>query len=149
MAKFLDEAGLEALWGRIKAADESVLAKDVKIEIGSYTSTGVYGASNPNTLTFGFTPKIWGVYRVTRDFYNPKDGGTGCFTYPVFCFFKWGQTSRDGETGIFYNGSLQGNRLMMSYSGNTVSWYSDAGTFQQLNAADTCCTFIYEYFAIG
>lgn len=30
----------------------------VKIETGSYTGTGTYGASNPNTLTFSFEPKI-------------------------------------------------------------------------------------------
>ena len=30
----------------------------IKIETGSYTGTGTYGASNPNTLTFSFEPKI-------------------------------------------------------------------------------------------
>ena len=35
-----------------------VESNDAKIATGSYTGTGVYGMSNPNTLTFSFTPKI-------------------------------------------------------------------------------------------
>lgn len=33
-----------------------------EIFTGSYVGTGTYGADNPNTLTFPFTPKAWSVY---------------------------------------------------------------------------------------
>ena len=40
----------------------SALSGFARIETGSYVGTGTYGASNPNTLTFGFVPKVWGWF---------------------------------------------------------------------------------------
>ena len=42
---------------------QSAISSGAKIEVGSYTGSGKYGSSNPNTLTFGFEPKFFVVMK--------------------------------------------------------------------------------------
>ena len=49
---------LQTLAGVDKTDLIADLLGGAKIETGSYTGTGTYGNSNPNSLTFGFEPKI-------------------------------------------------------------------------------------------
>lgn len=58
MAKYLDEAGLATLWGKVKAGDSAVQATCSKIAYGSYVGTGTYGAGAPNIITMPFAADV-------------------------------------------------------------------------------------------
>lgn len=101
------------------------------IATGSYTGTGTYGASNPNSLTFDFLPKI------------------------IFIYGHWGSGGNGGKTTTIlipsvgdYGGSQRDYDYVgkIIVSGNTVSWYATSGTFGgQGNKSGT----VYTYIAIG
>lgn len=95
----------------------------VKIETGSYVGTGKYGQANPNTLTFGFAPKLV-IFPHISD-YN------GC---PEHLMFYVGTRFYKISNGI--TGTLEGGEL---------SWYSTTSTSEQFNVLGTT----YYYFAIG
>lgn len=90
---------------------------------GSYVGTGKYGASNPNTLTFGFVPKFVFVSSV----------GTNS------SYFLWVQGC-NGTSGE-YNDHLS----VVVVSGNTLSWYNTNNEISQRNIKDVT----YYYIAIG
>lgn len=107
----------------------------VQIETGSYVGTGTYGESNPNSLTFGFGPKLIWVYgqyssseaqgQTTGLFLSPESIGSGrrlAFTKP-------------------------GTSLLVTvkYSGaNVLSWYGSTAD-AQLNYSG----YTYYYIALG
>ena len=105
-----------------------------RIETGSYVGTGTSGKSNPCSLTFDFTPKIVLMHRT----------GTYAYSEYTHCMvFVW------DITNAFYIGNNADNRNRVTYSGNTISWYNDAGSFgsagKQLNEIGVT----YWYTAIG
>lgn len=94
-----------------------------QIETGNYIGNGTYGSNNPNSLTFEFTPKIWGITIV------------GTIATSVNQYFTWGTpVDRLSAFNMYY-----------TYSGNTVSWYSSQNATDQNNVASTP----YYYFALG
>ena len=93
-----------------------------QIYTGSYTGTGTYGSSNPNTLTFPFEPKILVV------------GNYWQFTAPYGCPSAPCMGSGNSVGGVNLN-----------WSGNSVSWYSTRSDTSQLNESGKT----YNYFAIG
>lgn len=94
-----------------------------RIEVGSYVGTGTYGQSNPNSLTFGFEPKI--VF-----FAN---AGVWPFVNPE-------------QTSVMQTiGASGSNTINISWDGKSVSWYSDDYHSYQLNTAGET----YYYIAIG
>lgn len=107
--------------------DNAVTAS--KIETGSYVGTEMYGASNPNTLTFGFKPKIVII----------SINGTSTYGGAIFMY---GQT-RSSYTGVLYNVDYS-NMPFLTWNENSVSWYSTHRGYNQLNEAKT-----YNYLAIG
>lgn len=100
----------------------------VKIATGSYTGTGTYGSSNPNSLTFDFEPKIVFI------------GGKGTSgVYATFPYVWGGQYIYLQSNGTTYSNNV-------SISGNTMTWYSSSSSASyQLNTAGT----VYNYIAIG
>lgn len=105
-----------------------------RIETGSYVGTGTYGASNPCSLTFDFTPKIVLMHT----------GATHAYSEYTHCMvFVW------NITNSFDVGSRADSRNIVTYSGNTMSWYNNTGNSasagQQLNGSGTT----YWYTAIG
>ena len=110
-----------------------------KIAIGSYVGTGTsdaYGGTKQNSLTFDFEPKMLAVV---------ADGGNMFFA--GFLIVR-GQTYSDG-IGSFANSTVALN-LHITWSGNTVSWWSsnrtDVGTkYPQMNVENTT----YRYVALG
>lgn len=98
-----------------------------KIATGSYTGTGTYGASNPNSLTLDFAPKILII-------------GNAANNTTSICLFL---PQYSGEQAGWYNGGS----MNFTVSGNTVSWYETAynNAFNQLNNSGT----VYPYLAIG
>lgn len=97
----------------------------VRIATGSYVGTGSYGASNPNSLTFPFVPKIV-LIQVAANTYGAA-------------FFVWGS----GYFTCPYSGNSIGVNPV-TISGNTMSWYSKISDQAQLNSMHT-----YNYLAIG
>lgn len=97
------------------------------IETGSYVGTGTYGNGNPNSLTFGFVPKIVVVggcnnmegasYRLIMIYGSP------------YATVQMGNSS--GDTYLFW-------------SDKTVSWHNRNGATTQMNSLYT-----YYYIAIG
>ena len=105
-----------------------------RIEVGSYEGTGTYGSSKANSLTFGFTPKIWGIFTILS--------GGSYYSYAPY-FFRWNGNSdyvidrqKDGTTTV---------NIYVKYKNNTVSWYNGTNANYQRNKAENT----YYYFAIG
>lgn len=100
------------------------------IATGSYTGTGTYGASNPNSLTFDFEPKLV-ICGIATTGLKPDD------TYWSNGFVWY------FGTPIQYTGN--GKIINMRVDGNTLSWYSSNDMTSQLNYSATA----YNYIAIG
>lgn len=112
----------------------------VQIETGSYTGTGTFGSSNPNTLTFGFSPKLIVVYGV----YISGN------TYPFNFYNNPPITSPIGIPDTFTQGcglykTTNGTPFgKYNKSTKTFSWYNTASAGAQLNESA-----VYYYIAIG
>lgn len=101
-------------------------AGGVRIATGSYTGTGTYGASNPCSLTFQFSPKIVVLqvkhqYAYTMIFVRPN-----IYVVPTYA-----------------SGSGYTNNVTWNDTG--LSWYSTDKASEQFNNSDTT----YYYIAIG
>ncbi len=118
-----------SIYGLYDLSDNLLLKlPGAQIETGSYTGTGTYGSSNPNSLTFGFAPKM--VFVIGGNYKT-----LGVFSSPVL--------SAAVSSTSFGSSSVKG--LSVSWAGNTVTWYSTSNYSLQLNESG----FGYEYVAIG
>ncbi len=105
-----------------------------KIKAGSYVGTGTYGSTNPNVLTFGFTPKLLLVYcpsGVLGDYYEATFLH-GCPNALVKSF-RLGTISNYSASNVY-----------ATWSSNSVSWYY-SNDVEQLNKQNVT----YYYVAIG
>ena len=109
------------------------LGNKVQIATGSYTGTGTYGASNPNSLTFDFDPKIIFVFNRSEG-YSGQNG------------IIWASdlTSSYAPRGYSYHYLDAQNDCKAKKENNTVSWYGN-GTEQQMNTNGAK----YGYLTIG
>ena len=103
-----------------------------KVEIGSYKGAGRVGSGNKNTLTFSFTPKMWGVYAFNT--------GGSIQPLPNLWVYGEGTTLR-----TFFTSNYNYCQNTVTYAGNSVSWYNSDSDQYQLNTS----SFTYYYFAIG
>ena len=105
-----------------------------KIQTGSYTGTGTYGASNPCSLTFDFVPTVVLIQQ--------KAEGAECYLTVLNGVSKaMSFHSADNESS---------QSVAITWADNTMSWYSTAGMASdrptyQLNQAAT----EYSWAAIG
>ena len=106
----------------------------VKIETGSYVGTGTSGSSNPNTLTFGFEPKIL--------FVSKQDQNLNSVGF--FMLACKGVTNAQCMHAA-QNTAPQGPFCARNWSENSVSWYNTSGSTEQLNMNNET----YFYVAIG
>ena len=99
------------------------LSSRAKIDVGYYTGGGTFGESNPNSLTFDFTPKlvILAIESSTNSTYF-INGMSQAYAAP-----------RSSATAIY-----------LTWSGNTVRWYASDAIYQYNNSSTT-----YLYVAIG
>lgn len=102
-----------------------------KIETGSYVGTGTSGASNPNTLTFGFIPKLVIIKPNSKTSYSHME-------------IVYGQ----GKTYTYMNNSNYGN-VEISWLGNTVSWVCTSNSYDPIRGQMNEANNDYYYFAIG
>lgn len=108
-----------------------ILSEDIKVEAGSYVGTGTYGESNPNSLTFDFTPKAVFIFGTKA----PNNTGASMMYF-------WGADSftliLSGLSGAEPSGTA-------SVSGNTMSWYDTREAYYQCNKSSRT----YNYLALG
>ena len=108
-------------------------AGGVRIATGSYTGTGTYGASNPCSLTFPFSPTL----------------------VVVSCWRAVSATTTRSVVGIFFrddhgmritqNTNYASRILYAAWAETSISWYSWDGDDDQLNYDGTT----YHYIALG
>mgnify|MGYP004657688167 CR=1 FL=1 len=107
------------------------LTVGVQIETGSYVGTGTHGSNNPNTLTFGFVPKVWG-------WLGYKSNGS-VFFLPSIAFIQWGEKNIQIAIGTGSSGGC-----FPTYQNSSVSWSANT-VYVQANQSG----YTYYYFAIG
>lgn len=112
---------------------QSTADSKCKIVSGSYVGTGTYGSDNKNSLTFDGIPKLLIVSSTVSSAYG------GSRTYPQLVFV-YGQSG--GIASLITNGSDIFASATVSRSGNTVSWYSEDASAQQLNVSGTTYNYI-------
>ena len=106
-----------------------------KIETGSYVGTGTYGQANPNTLTFGFVPKL--VIIGGRNYQNTY-GSTIAIMDSAFFMAIAGKSSSLSPDSSSYE--------VVSITGNSMSWYTTENKVDyQFNLSGS----VYHYIAIG
>lgn len=98
-----------------------------KINIGNYLGTGKFGESNPNMLTFNFSPKILFICPLSSS-------GSSYMCYAI-----------NGTKAVqtFFDGRVDYSNF--SWNGKTVSWWNGSQAYYQLNNSSVK----YIYIAIG
>lgn len=115
----------------------NITESGVKVAIGSYKGSGTYGDTNPNTLTFGFRPKLLIIQIDGNDMFDGKllimlhSGVDGDTLFNVITL--------KAETY-----SMDWNFIFGSWNDTTVTWYASSAD-DQLNTKN----YTYTYFAIG
>lgn len=115
---------------RIEAALDAL----PKLQIGSYTGSGTYGADHPTTLTFPFAPKVVILESYGRN-YAPAFLWPGADQVTVCLHIA-------DDSNFIVNRS---NTVRWSEDGKTVSFYNFDGADWQLNSNRST----YGYIAIG
>lgn len=117
-----------------KSYIDSILKDNARIQAGSYVGTGTYGADNPCTLTFDFSPKVVII--------NAEDPYYNVFLAPILI---------KGLTYIYYitsyytaNDAIKHESLHPTWGNNFVNWYGRSET-SQMNWNNIT----YNYIAIG
>lgn len=131
--------------GNLIAIPAGQIKDGVKIATGSYTGTGTYGASNPNSLTFEFEPKLVFMFKDKFPVYGSASSTT---SYPVYGT-TIGMTTTYSRSLFNIYGRRSGDDYYLyakkSSDGKTLSWYHEADARAQIN--DSGVT--YRYIAIG
>ena len=96
-------------------------AGNCRIVTGSYTGTGKYGSSQPNSLTFPDAPLFLAV------------GGASNFHF-------WAVQGDDAASVT--RGQNGPESIPMTWNGKTVSWYHSSNAERQLNVANRVYTYI-------
>ncbi len=102
---------------------ERNILSPMQIQSGSYVGTGTFGIANPNSLVFGFEPKVVLIY---------------CSSGYLTTIFPW-----TGRGLVKMSGSQAA--IIVSIANNTLSWYSGQNQYDQLNSEGI----EYWYTAIG
>ena len=101
------------------AALQTAVSGKAKIEVGSYVGTGTYGASNPNSITCSFAPKLV--------FITSKNVG-GLSSFILFWVYD---TASNYYLPILPDSNSVG--ATFSLSGNTLKWYTPINATVQGN----------------
>ena len=116
---------------------ESLANTKAKFFSGTYAGTGTYGESNPNSLTFPFSPQIVIVGVASTTYTAP-----GYFNTPLF-FMGGGAFGLASPTGTGIT-----HYLPAAWEANTISWHAVGNNLageKQFNGKN----YTYKYVAIG
>ena len=125
------ETKITDVLGNLISIPADQIKDGVKIATGSYTGTGTYGPSNPNSLTFEFEPIFLYIF----------GGGSTAFICPLSIY----RPRSDGGTTV---GGMCGNDTLYSvYSSDKkiYKWISRASAYYQQNSNGV----VYSYLALG
>lgn len=122
------ETKITDVLGNLIAIPAGQIKDGVKLATGSYTGTGTYGESHPNSLTFDFEPKFLSIGLA-------KEDGNG-YVVPNTNFLLMS----NGGFACKTNAAIYGK-----VDGNTVYWYSGSSADNQLNTDG----YEFTYIAIG
>lgn len=120
-----------------------LMISGARIATGSYTGTGTYGSSNPNTLTFPFEPKV--VF-IQGEWSSSVDDAVNKAI--IICsndFFETDYHVIGNSTGSQTTG---GGVCNLTVDGNTISWYlkrafqSTSNVYAQLNLSGITYTYV-------
>lgn len=134
------ETKITDVLGNLISIPADQIKDGVKIATGSYTGTGTYGASNPNSLTFDFAPKLIFLeqsYDANQMLYHS--------IAIILCFAGYGWVETNGSTENEMGETVNRCGMSVSTSGNTVFWYQTKRPAYQLNENGRT----YKYAAIG
>lgn len=135
--------GVTDVLGNLIAIPADQIKDGVKIATGSYTGTGTYGSSHPNSLTFAFEPAVLlvslpGNYGLEGFGYDSSSNVTYAMIGSVLT------TSYKQYFGIGVNANAAGYGKKSS-DGKKFSWYNTASAENQWNSSKK----VYHYIAIG
>ena len=118
------------------------LGDKARIATGSYTGTGTYGSSNPNSLTFEFEPKFIWLY---GQMYNERWGHLNYnLGYCTVVATDTLTTQFVGNRGFYQVGDYNTMYAKKSADGKNVQWYVTQNAEGQYNAIG----YTYYYLAI-
>lgn len=103
-----------------------------KIQTGSYTGTGTYGSSNPNSLTFDFQPKFFNVGTFTAKLtnssyyrYSQVAGSLPDSTTDRLCVSIGDDNTSFGQT--YFYPLTNGIKWAAEYQGNDWKQFNQSG----------------------
>lgn len=141
--RYLKNGDTWSEWGEVFS--EKNTGDLAKITHGTYAGTGKAGTSNPNTLTFDFTPKLVMISSATI---VPSVSTAAQCSTTMIRGNTYAHAFHSDKTAKTYP---QITPLSVSWDGDSVSWYdaamngATANSGNQLNASSTT----YTYVAIG
>ena len=112
------------------AAQAAQIAKcgNCKIVYGSYTGTGTYGSSSPNTLNFNGKPLLVAIL--------PNNNGGS--------MYGWGFLAAKDAPFLYTMMHSSKSYCTTSWTGNTLSWYNSSEVGYQFNTSG----YTYYYVAL-
>ena len=135
------ETMLTDVLGNLIAIPAGQIKDGVKLATGSYTGTGTYGSSNPNSLTFDFEPKLVFMFEDKLPLYKNINSQT---YHPVYGTTIGMTTTYSRSLFNIYSGDNY-FYAKKSSDGKTLSWYHEANASAQINKSGVT----YQYIAIG
>lgn len=115
-----------------------------KIETGTYVGTGTYTSSNPNSLTFGFVPKL--VFLSRNITANTQNGlNEGSYSSRLINPSNYAIASKGSFNSSLSPSETANCPLIVSWNNTSVSWYCPYNANYQLNTLGIT----YHYIAIG
>ena len=134
----------------------SMVNSRAKIATGSYVGTGTYGASNPCSLTFDFSPNLIlffpkvvisvGGGSVSYNGFTDYDGYMNSYYFLLTSIL----TTDYAQTGLPYGGGRDSDSdksyAKKESNGRKVYWYSTDAAYSQLNAKETYYYVCFYYF---
>ena len=131
-----DDAFLRTEFNDANEKIDAALGTIPKVESGSYTGDGTYGADNPCSLTFSFQPKLVLI--------SPSDiSDRGEIFFPMTAVY-----GAEQACSCWSGYSYRGDYCVLSWAGNTLTWYS-AGQYGQAGSQYNVSGKTYHYLAIG
>lgn len=147
---------------------KNLIDAGIKIEMGSYVGTNTFGKNNPNTLRFGFAPKLLILFQGNNvasfegysEFQNYDAYAISCPALFSTNYTGGGVLNRASVNRWVHgtNGTGSGNQTVNFYSkrneaGTEVSWYAEcvaAGvTYDAAEVQMNYSNRTYNYLAIG
>ena len=115
-----------------KSYIDSILKDNARIQTGSYVGTGTYGANNPCSLTFDFSPKLFMIKGVIGQYINAISDDAIVVAIWIY------NTNGLWSVGGYASGAT------VSCINNVLSYYNTTANGQANKKGET-----YNYVAIG